>query len=482
MQDRDTIDRRTFTRRTAALTGAIALAGCIGGGDEEPGDGDETDEDWNGNGDDDVSAVPELPEIENPPDAVYVPTHREAMRMLEPIDAGDFRLAPMLSYPHPFWVIAGGGSTADEVERVDPDDGRGVHMMFTLWDAETGIVLPVDEGAQITVSRDGEQVGSPRSPWAMISQEMGFHFGDNVPLPEDGTYTVDVRIPPVSTTKTGEFEGRLEEAQTATFEFVYDDEFRHEVVGGVEYLDEADWGRRGALGPMDHGHGDGGHHSDDHGDGGHDEGHDHSDDHGNSDHEHDDHHHENGGHDDDDHGHSDDHDHHDDEEHDDHGNDGHDDHEHHHVPYSELPDVGEYPGALLVDPDAGERPEETADLPRSGDAAVLATLTESGFRLADGDERYLLVSPRTPYNRVPLADMTVSTTIEREGEVVVESSLEQTLDSDLDLHYGTSLTDVQPGDSVTITVESPPQVARHRGYETAFLEMPPIELTVPEES
>ncbi|TYT61353.1 DUF7350 domain-containing protein [Natrialba swarupiae] len=455
MQDRDTIDRRTFTRRTAAVTGAIALAGCVGG--EEPGDGDETG-DGDGNGDDDVAAVPELPEIEDPPDAVYVPTHREAMRMLEPIDAGEFRLAPMLSYPHPFWVIAGGGSAEEEVERIDPDDGRGVHMMFTLWDAETGIVLPVDEGTQITIYRDDEQVGSPRSPWAMISQEMGFHFGDNVSLPEDGTYTVEVTITPVSTTKTGDLEGRLEERQTATFEFVYDDEFRHEVVGGVEYLDEDDWGRRGALGPMDHGHGEGGHaHGEEHGDGHHDDGHQHGD---------------GDGHHDDGHQHGD--------EHRDDG--GHDDHDHHHVPYSELPDVDEYPGTVLVDPDADERPAETMDLPRSGDGAFLATLTEPGFRLADGDERYLLVSPRTPYNRVPLADMSLSVTVERDGETVAEPSLEQTLDSELDLHYGTSVADVQPGDSVTITVESPPQVARHRGYETAFLEMPPVELTIPEES
>ncbi len=109
---------------------------------------------------------------------------------------------------------------------------------------------------------------------------------------------------------------------------------------------------------------------------------------------------------------------------------------------------------MLVDPDADERPAETMDLP----GAVMghfATLTEPGFRLADGDERYLLVSPRTPYNRVPLADMSLSVTVERDGETVAEPSLEQTLDSELDLHYGTSVADVQPGDSVTITVESP---------------------------
>ncbi|MFP8952180.1 hypothetical protein ACLI4Z_04280 [Natrialbaceae archaeon A-arb3/5] len=450
MQKRDTIDRRTFVRLGTAV-GAVALAGCTDFDDtnEEQDDenetgSDDTDENGEGNGDD--VAAPEIIEVEDPPEAVYVPTHREAMRMLETVEAGDFRLAPMLSYPHPFWVIAGGGNAEDEVERVPPEDGRGVHMMFTLWDAETGIVLPVDEGAQLRVFQDGEQVGSPRSPWAMISQEMGFHFGDNVPLPEDGTYSVEVTIPSISTTKTGDLDGRLDESQTATFEFEYDDEFRHEVVGGVEYFDEEVWGNEGAIEPMDHGH----HGSDEHGehDGTHHEESEHGDGHDHNEHGDD---HENG------HGHDD-----------------------HHVPYSALPRVDEYPGTRLVDPDTEGDVEETIDLPRSGDAAILASVFEPGSRLADGDEQYLLVSPRTPYNRVPLADMSLRAVVERDGEVVLEQSLEQTIDSEYDLHYGLSTPDIEPGDSVTIEIESPPQVARHQGYETAFLDMPPVELTVPE--
>ncbi|MFC4437569.1 MULTISPECIES: DUF7350 domain-containing protein [Natrialbaceae] len=429
MQDRDTIDRRTFVRRTGVATGTLALAGCLGNDTET----DEDDED-------DVSAVPETVRVEDPPEAVYVPTHREAMRMLEPVDAGGYRLAPMLSYPHPFWLVAGDGA-GDAISRESPDDGRGVHMMFVLWEEATGTVLPVDEGAQIRLERDGERVGSPRSPWAMISQEMGFHFGDNVPLPEDGTYTVEVTVPPLSTRKTGELEGRLEERETATFEFVYDDAFREEVVGGVDYLDESLWGERGALEPMDHG--------------------------GSAD---EDEHHEDGERGDTDEG-----------EDGDQGDEAHGHDDWYRVPYSALPGVGEYPGTLLVDSDGDDVPESTTDLPRSGDAAFLETLLESESRLADGDDRYLLVSPRTPYNRVPLADMSLSATVERGGSVVAESPLEQTIDGEYDLHYGASLSSIRPGDSVTVTIDSPPQVARHQGYETAFLEMPPLELTVPEE-
>uniref|UniRef100_UPI00374DDE74 hypothetical protein n=1 Tax=Natronococcus roseus TaxID=1052014 RepID=UPI00374DDE74 len=239
---RRTIDRRTLVRRTGALAGAVALAGCTGT------DGDETDDE---NGADDVEAVPEIIEVEDPPEAVYVPTHREQMRVLEPIEDGDVAIAPMLSYPHPFWIVAGGDE--DSVERVDPEEGHGVHMMFTAWERETGTVLPVDDGAQLRVLQDGEQVGSPLSPWTMLSQEMGFHFGDNVSLPGDGSYTVEVELPALSTRKTGDLEDRLTEAASASFEFEYDEAFREEVVGGVEYLDEELWGERGALEPMDHG-------------------------------------------------------------------------------------------------------------------------------------------------------------------------------------------------------------------------------------
>jgi hypothetical protein len=440
---RKRIDRRTVIGRTAALTGAIALAGCA----EPSSDDGETDSvDDADDADEDVEAVPEIIEVEAPPDAVYVPTHREAMRTLEPIETGDVALAPMLSYPHPFWIVAGG--SADSLERVEPEEGHGVHMMFTVWDRETGIVLPVDDGARIRVFQDGEQVGSPLSPWTMISQEMGFHFGDNVSLPGDGSYTVEVELPPLSTRKTGALDDRLTDTVTAEFEFEYDEAFREEVVGGVEYLDEELWGQRGALEPMDHGdhtHGD-------------DDGHEHGDDH--------DHHEEH-----DDHEHSDD-----EHEHD----DGHDDdHDHHEIPYSQLPSVEEYPGTVLHGADEDE-PADDADLPRSGDAAFLAAVFDEGEgALADGDP-YLLVSPRTPYNRVPLADMTMRATIERDGDAD-EVSLEQTLNGEYDLHYGATVADLEGGETVTIEIETPPQVARHQGYETAFLEMEPVELEVPDE-
>lgn len=389
-----TYSRRTFVGAGAGLLSA--LAGCmdlVSDDDEEEPEPDP----------DDAPAVPELPRVEDPPDAVYVPTHREAMIHLPVVEAGEYALSPMLTYPHRFWIVTG-----ERTEEVVPEDRRGVHLMATLWDRETGQVLPVDAGAEMRVLLDGDVVDQ-RAPWPMISQSMGFHFGDNVPLPEDGTYTVEFDLSPITVRKTGGFVDRFEEHVTASFQFDYDEQFRRQVVDDVEYLDEELWGERGALEPMEHG--------------GHGDSHDH--------------------------GSHDDHDNH--NEHD-------DDHGEHAMPFSSLPHADAYPGRALGEPE-------------SGDATFVVRYLEES-RLADGDD-YLLVSPRTPYNRVPLADMALSV------EGALEAPLEQTLDDELGLHYGTAA-DLEVGDEFTLVVESPPQVSRHAGYETAFLEMPPMEVVVTE--
>ena len=386
---------RYYTRRRLLTTGTLttigSMAGCtVGWSGEDTPSNDEA-----------VNAVPDLPRVENPPDAVYVPTHREAMAHLPTVEAGEYALSPMLTYPHSFWLVTG-----TERQEVVPDSGRGVHLMVTLWDAETGQVLPVDTGATMQVLKDGGVIDQ-RTPWPMISQTMGFHFGDNVSLPEDGTYTVEVDLNPIEIRKTGTFEDRFAERVTASFEFEYDAEFRQEVIDGVEYLDESDWGRRGAIAPpMDGAHG-----------------HYHGEEQGGHEMEH----------------------------------DGHEMEHEHHMPFSALPRAETYPGI-----DCGVH--------ESGDAKfAVRYLPDSRF----SDGGYLLVSPRTPYNRVPLADMALSV------GGGTEKGLEQTLDSEFGLHYGVAV-ELSSGDTFEIVVEGPPQVSRHAGYETAFLEMPSMAVTVPE--
>jgi hypothetical protein len=391
--DSDTTDR--LSRRLLLASGAAAagaLAGCLGDGDPsspEPVEG---------------SNAPTLPAVEDPPDAVYLPTHRESMEHLEPVEAGEYAVTPMLTYPHTFWLVTGA-----EREEVTPQS-TGVHLMATVWDADTGSVIPVDTGAGMRVLRDGDLVDQ-RAPWPMISQTMGFHFGDNVPLPEQGTYTVEFDLTPLggdTVRKTGEFADRFTEPRTVRFEFEFDQEFQESVVNGVEYLDEDRWGEPGALDPMA---GMGG--MDDNGgdSGGMDD----------------------GGEDD--------------------GNGGME----MSMPFSDLQPADAYPG-------------EDLGTPTSGDATFVVRYLEE-TRLSE-DSGYLLVSPRTPYNRVPLADMALSVEGALEGELV------QTLDSELGHHYGIA-GDLASGEQLDLVVESPPQVARHRGYETAFLEMPPMTVEVP---
>ncbi len=403
------LSRRVMLGTSAAT--ALALAGCLGddGDDEEMAD----DSDDGDDGPEDAQTFDELPVVEDPPDEVYKPTHREPFVHLGMVEAGEYMLLPHFTYPHQFWLMSG----ADAVEE-RPDVEDSMHMMVAFWDSETGAILPVDAGAEMVIMQDGEPVDEPVAPWPMIAQEMGFHFGDNVAVPGDGTYSLEVTMNPIDVRKTGAFEGRFEETVSASVEFEYSDEQRQELLANTEFLDEDEWGQPGALEPVDHGEHD--HDEHEHGD---DDGHNHDDDDG--------------------HNHDDD--------------DGHGDHE---MPSPSLPPAEEYAGQ-----DLGTH--------TSGDAAFVVRYLE-GTRLAEDGENYLLVSPRTPHNRYPLPDMALSV----EGDV--EAELEQTLDSDEGHHYGASVT-LEPGDEFDLVVESPPQVTRHQGYETAFIEMPAMTIEVPDE-
>ncbi|MFD1564896.1 iron transporter [Haloarchaeobius amylolyticus] len=398
------MNRRTFLRRATPLSAAIAVAGCTtpdGGADDRNASDGARENETERDGDAGVGTAP-IPMLEDPPDAVYRPGHRTAMRMLEPIDAGAYRLAPMLSYPHPFWLVTG-----SDRELVEPTADRGIHLMLVVWDPETGVVLPGNVEPRATITgADGWTETRPL--WPMLSQEMGIHFGDNVTLPGDGRYTVSVDLPPLSTRRTGAFAERFDDGASATFDFTYDQAFREAVVDGIELLERDRWGTRGALEPMGNG---------------------------------------------------------------DDGNEG----MQSEIPYSALPPAQDYPGTPLREPDT----ESQDGLAQSGDAAFVITLLESGSRLAGGDDRYLLVSPRTPYNRVPLTNMSLRVVVERDGSTVVDRDLVGTLDDAVGFHYGRTVGTVRPGDSVTVTVESPPQLARHQGYETAFFGMEPLEFVVP---
>jgi len=127
-----------------------------------------------------------------------------------------------------------------------------------------------------------------------------------------------------------------------------------------------------------------------------------------------------------------------------------------------------------------------ADLPgrvigegTSGDAKLLVTHVESPPAGVEG-KTYLAASARTPYNRLVIPAMALSGTLTRGGRTIFDGELQRTLDPDLGYHYGAAVESIQSGDELTITVDTPPQTARHEGYETAFLgEMADMTLTIP---
>ncbi|MFC7156022.1 iron transporter [Halomarina halobia] len=212
------MDRRAFLRATGGLAGAAALAGCVGSGLL------------------DSSRVP--PVLDDRPDAVYLPTHREGMGMLGTGKTDDLAVLLGYSYPHRFWNVNG-----TEVERT-PVSGD-VHLMATVWDRETAVVVP---GADLSfeIVRDGEAVAGPEVLYPMLSQSMGVHYGDNVALAGDGEYAATVRIGALDTRRTGAFRDRFDEQATVSIDFEYERAARDDL-RLVRYGNEA--GERRAMRP-----------------------------------------------------------------------------------------------------------------------------------------------------------------------------------------------------------------------------------------
>ncbi|MFC4438054.1 MULTISPECIES: iron transporter [Natrialbaceae] len=364
------MDRRDILRGTAAAC-TLGAAGCLErlGFEEE-------------------SAWANPPLVEDRPNAVYLPASAEEMGVYGTTSEGDVALELSYTFPHRFWVPGQGGSRVE----VDADDS--IHLMLTVWDVETGTVLPVD--VTLELRQEGEQIdGVGGSPWPMLSQRMGFHYGDNVRLPGEGEYTLSARVGPVDAVRTGAFEGRLNEPVTLEVAFAFDRSDIHDLE--FTLVDEDRRGERDALPLMDHeaGHG--------HGDG-------------------------NGS----------------------------------PPPTSRGPPVDDLPGDLL-------------GTERSADAKISAV--EADLERF-GDDSYLAVFPRTPYNDVVLPLTSLTATIDRDGSTAREEPLSETLDHEFGHHYGTAIDPLEASDEVTVAVDAPPQVSRHDGYETAFFEFEDVTFTI----
>ena len=431
--------QRSHSRRRVlalgATTGATALAGCLTDSGSGILEDDSVGETGDGSGGESGAdgAAPSLPAVEAPPAGTYVPTHFEAMRRLDPVEAGDYLLDPMITYPHRFWNVTG-----DRVEGAAPTEDHDVHLMVTVRDAETGRILPAETGLQVTVGREGEDA-TPTAPWPMVSQEMGFHFGDNLSLDGDGTYEATVRVGAIAARKSGAFAGRFDEPASGSFTFEYDRAFRESVVGDIVYVQtESDWGARGAMANHalargeDRSYGDPTHDGPDHV-----------------------------------------------------GAQRQDaERDHRGEPRWEAQVGDRRYGTYWRGPAAGELPP-AAHLPGKlqgepviGDALFPTTFLPAGSRFVDGDRRYLAVSPRTPYNRSMLPMAAIDYALGRDGTAVASGALDPALDDEVGYHYGTPLDDAASGDSLTLSVASVPSVSRHAGYETTLLETGEASLTL----
>jgi hypothetical protein len=305
---------------------------------------------------------------------VYYPSHVEGMEMVGMYRANGYKCALTYSLPHRFWLVTG---TRRKEVRVE-DEGS-MHLMPVVWDAETGIVPP-DVNPQVAIDQNGSTV-TQLSPWPMLSQPMGFHFGDNVALGGDGTYQVEVSIGEPSSRRTGSLAENTGGA-SFSFDFEFAESMLEEIM--IRQVPAEKQGTGGAVDPMST----------------------------------------------------------------------------EMLPSSQVPAESDLPGNV--------RGTGT-----SGDASFVVTTLEDSTAFGGGpSQQYLAVSPRTPYNRHPLTHMSLSATLERDGKTIYDGILTETIDPDLHAHYGVAVDDVESGDELTITVDAPPQTARHVGYERAFIEMP----------
>ncbi|WP_394741402.1 DUF7350 domain-containing protein [Natronococcus roseus] len=390
--------RRRDLLAAGALSSALSLAGCL--------ETLEREDAWR-----------EL--VVDPPDGAYVPPKVDEMLPLGTAAADGLEVSLSATRPHSFWTVADG-----ERARADVRDHHDAHLMATVTDAETGLAVPTSVSTAVH-SRD-ERIDE-RTLWPMLSQRMGFHYGDNVPLGEDGPHDATVRIEPTSAHVSGTLADRLDTARTVDLEFEYAAE-------AIESLDrrliDEDEGRgeSGAVEPMEHDH----------------------DEHGSED-----------GHDE--HGSEDGHDDHD--SHSDHGSEnGHGDHDTH-----EADDRG-------AEADLEAATDEWLGTARSGDLEFGVGVLEGG---SDGiGEDTVVVSARTRYNQFSLPFVGLSVAPVRDGSLGEKTPLGERLDAELGHHYGAPLERelrerLESTTELAVVVDATPQLSRHEGYETAFFDLEP---------
>ncbi|MDQ2049149.1 iron transporter [Natronolimnohabitans sp. A-GB9] len=311
--------------------------------------------------------------VVDPPDGAYVPSHADEMVTYGMATEAGREITLAATRPHSFWVVADG-----ERNRADVRSRHAVHLMVDVRDAETGQFLPAP--VTTTLETRAGDWSDDRSLWPMLSQQMGAHYGDNVPLDGDGAYVATVEVGTTGADVLGEGAADLVDPATAELEFEYESDEIEELERRLIDEDEGR-GEPGALEPMAH------------------------------------------------------------------DTDDHDEFDHERAASTRI-------GTATAD-----------------DVEYTATLVGRDDR-SDAAESELAMTARTAYNAYPLPFASLSAAVSRAGERIAGGALRETIGPELGHHYRTAVDPsvLERGDELTISVESPPQLSRHEGYENAFLE------------
>ncbi|MCG1002591.1 MULTISPECIES: iron transporter [Halobacterium] len=124
---------------------------------------------------------------------------------------------------------------------------------------------------------------------------------------------------------------------------------------------------------------------------------------------------------------------------------------------SQAPPTGDFPMSVRGSAETG------------GASLVVGTAREYGDLAGDG-ETYVAASLRTPHNRFVLPSASLSATVDSGDARAFDGDLVPTLDADLGYHYGAVVSASDAIENVTVSVDTPPQVSRHEGYETPFFD------------
>jgi hypothetical protein len=214
------VRRRRFLAGLGAA-GAASTAGCFGLLETEP-----------------ASRSPPL--VEDRPSEPYVPTHFEGMQMAGTSANGRYRAMLSYTFPHRFWLVRG-----EDTEKVSIESDEDIHLMVSVWDDQSGMVLPATSPRIELAGPEGDT--RRFSPWQMLSQRMGVHYGDNVALWADGEYDATVSLAPGGTRRTDDVQ-----EPDGPIQFSFSFQFEQGLLDDLSYTDIPGdrEGTPGAVDPM----------------------------------------------------------------------------------------------------------------------------------------------------------------------------------------------------------------------------------------